>query len=193
METVFDKPLDSTITKITNVIDARIASNANNANEGGTWYFNPQTTNKPTSSGYYICFVLVRNANNFSQLAIEINSGRTFTRAFHDGTTWTSWSELDSITGQSAPVTYTSQSNITNYQNTLLGYLESMADSNMRIIETKSNWSGNSPTGGAWATTVLYRIESGVYKVNILDTCTNGYYYSSAWHWSRATMSSITF
>lgn len=86
--------LNSDLTKVTNVVDERIASNANNVKEGGTWYLIPSSTNKPTSEGYFIVYVLVRNANNVSQIAIDMNDGRMFVRTFHDGTTWTSWEQL---------------------------------------------------------------------------------------------------
>ena len=87
--------LNRKVSTIVDVDSSRIVSDANNAKEGGTWYFTYSTANSPgtSSGGYYTCFVIKRNANNVTQTAIDINQGNIFTRSFHDGTTWTDWKE----------------------------------------------------------------------------------------------------
>jgi hypothetical protein len=51
---------------------------------------------------------------------------------------------------------------------------------------------GGSPSGGGYAFGFLLKITTNFYKVSLMDACATGFYYSGAWHWYRATMSSIT-
>ena len=192
METVFDKPLDKSVTAvadstITNdILTDALATSTNKVFSGSGSAYTGSLPDVNLKWGIFRVYV-----NGSFRYVIGTGSNNYTYTIFHNGTAWTSW--FTPYIGQGTPTPYTSQTTLANYQNTLLGYLEGMADGQTRIMETRSNWSGVTPTAGAWATTVLYRVESGVYKVNILDTCTSGYYYSSAWHWTRATMSSITF
>lgn len=86
-----------------------------------------------------------------------------------------------------------SETSISAFGSALVTILSNMSDGEIRFVKALSNWSGGSPTSGAYAIAILYRRTNGNYKISIPDTCTTGYYYSNEWHWTRATMSSVTF
>lgn len=73
------------------ISDEQRPNDANLCNTPGLWYVNPSASNKPTVNAYYLIFVLYQSENNFSQTAINIDTGETYTRTFHDGSTWSDW------------------------------------------------------------------------------------------------------
>ena len=89
------------------------------------------------------------------------------------------------------------ETNLANFEAALLTVFTNMADNEIRFAKVLSNWSASgtagSPTAGAFCAAILFRRSSGIYKISIPDTCTSGYYYSNAWHWTKATMASVTF
>lgn len=85
-------------------------SDANTAKETGFYSTNSSTINTPYA-GYFNIYVLKYGNSDVSQIAIDINNNRMFTRTWHDGTTWTSWKEY--VEGGSVSVSSVSFINFT--------------------------------------------------------------------------------
>lgn len=70
------------------------------------------------------------------------------------------------------------------FESNLLTKLSALGDGEIKMASVYPNYS-NSFTSGARCPAVLYRYSSGIYKCEILSPkAWEGYYYSSAWHWS---------
>ena len=65
----------------------------NDCKTGGVYKATTNASNKP-ANGYYVFFVLPYSSSDVAQLAIEINTGNTWARSWHDGATWSSWKQL---------------------------------------------------------------------------------------------------
>lgn len=96
--------------------------------------------------------------------------------------------KLDAITDTKVRIEATTLSAFETALNTRLA---AMSDGDVILVRLYANWNG-SPTMGSQTCGILTRISSGAYRCAIPDVCASGYYYSGAWHWSRATMESIT-
>ena len=68
-------------------------SDFNDCKSSGLYKGNSGTSNTQNMprNGYFVLNVMPYSANDVAQLAVEINSGDTYLRVLHDGTTWTSW------------------------------------------------------------------------------------------------------
>lgn len=86
---------------------------------------------------------------------------------------------------------YNTFTNITNLMNWFVTICSSMSDNDVQIVAFKPNFSSTF-FGGANQIGIVYRISSGVYRVAFPNICADAYYYSSAWHYSKATMSEVT-
>ncbi len=89
--------LNSNLDGLLSSASKALVTDFNNCKTAGTYKGSSGglTSNLPTS-GYFVMTVIQYSSNDLAQIAVEINNGRMFKRAFHDGTTWTSWEELAS-------------------------------------------------------------------------------------------------
>lgn len=70
------------------------ASDLNNCKTLGFYRSSPSASNNPISGYFSILVVPFVGNRDVAQIAIEVNTNRTFVRTFHDNTTWTAWKEL---------------------------------------------------------------------------------------------------
>lgn len=87
--------LNSNIASLLNASSKSMESDFNNCKTAGTYKGSSNSTSNTPGTGYWIVFVLQYSASDLVQIACEVNDARVCSRAFHDGTTWTSWKRLD--------------------------------------------------------------------------------------------------
>lgn len=83
------------------------------------------------------------------------------------------------------------QSSLNSFYTAVAEIFADMNNNSMRCYDFRPGWSGNL-FGGVRQPIWLYRRQSGAYLIFCPYNCTTGYYYSSSWHWTQASMTSIT-
>lgn len=76
-----------------------------------------------------------------------------------------------------------SGNSLANVESALDTLFSNMSDNDIRVGILFGSYSG-SMTGGARTSAIAYRIGNGTYKIEVLGTWKEGYYYSGAWHWA---------
>lgn len=90
-----DNRLDNVNTSINErFLKENVIADLNDAKVGGCYRTNLNTQNRPFNGWFTVFVMQLTYTKDISQIAFEINTNRIFTRAFHDGTTWTAWQEL---------------------------------------------------------------------------------------------------
>lgn len=74
-----------------------------------------------------------------------------------------------------------------SFQNALVAWGDTMADGSVGVAYSYPNFS-DSIFDGSPQPVIMVRRQSGVYRVAFPCLCVDGYYYSGAWHWRKATM-----
>ena len=98
--------------------------------------------------------------------------------------------EIASITKNIAMGTVTASSRV-SLESWLVDKLSAMQDGEVRIYYLTPNFASDF-FGGAAQVAIASRKQNGVYRVAYPNVCGDAYYYSSAWHYTKATMSSVT-
>ena len=86
---------------------------------------------------------------------------------------------------------YTATS-LADLESWLVARCEEMENYTARIFTIFPNFTSSTFFGGAIQIAIATRRTSGAYRVCFPNICGDAYYYSSAWHYSKATMSTIT-
>ena len=84
------------------------------------------------------------------------------------------------------------ETSLSDLEDTLLGICGNMEDSEVRIYQLNPNFSSPNFFAGAIQIAIITRRESGVYRIALPNICGDMYYYSNSWHYTKATMSSVT-
>lgn len=71
----------------------QITDDVNNANVVGDYNVSYQALNKPTNE--WLALKVIGNGSDFAQIAIGLNSGATYSRAYNSANGWTTWKRLD--------------------------------------------------------------------------------------------------
>lgn len=87
--------------------------------------------------------------------------------------------------------TYNSFNNVTDLMNWFITMCTTMNNNDVRIVAFRPNFSSQF-FAGAYQTAIVYRVATGVYRVAFPHICGDAYYYSNAWHYTKATMSTVT-
>lgn len=87
--------------------------------------------------------------------------------------------------------TYNSFTNVTDLMNWFVTMCTTMNDNDVRIVAFRPNFT-SSFFAGAYQTAIVYRIANGVYRVAFPNVCGDAYYYSNTWHYTKATMATVT-
>lgn len=77
-----------------------------------------------------------------------------------------------------------------SFQTALVAWGDTMADGSVGVAYAYPNFS-DSVFDGSPQPAIMVRRQSGVYRVSFPCLCVDGYYYSSAWHWRKATMGNV--
>ena len=99
--------------------------------------------------------------------------------------------DVNNLQGSIAAGAYTATS-LASLESWLTARCAEMEDYAARIFYIYPNFSSSSFFGGAPQVAIVLRRQSGVYRVAFPNICGDAYYYSSAWHYTKATMSTVT-
>ena len=84
------------------------------------------------------------------------------------------------------------ETSLSALESSLLTVFGTMTDQEVRIYYVFPNFTSAGFFAGAAQVAILTRKSSGVYRVAYPNICCDAYYYDSAWHYSKASMSSVT-
>lgn len=174
------------------------STNYNNLTTPGTYYVGSAAaaatmTNCPDTGEAHTLLVMYKGSSVTQKTQVVFGANRMWIRSgssagFDSWTLMPTRTEVDSLNSNVASkdiaytsVSGTSQSAIESSLNTLVG---TMSDGQIKCIALFGSYSG-SMTAGARTVAFVYRINSGTYWcIPIVKNALQGYYYSSAWHWS---------
>lgn len=98
---------------------------------------------------------------------------------------------LTAFQGSIATAAYTATS-LSDMETWLLARCQEMENYKVRIFYILPTFTSSSFFGGAPQVAIAIRRSEGIYRVAFPNICGDAYYYSSEWHYTKATMSTVT-